>query len=129
MSNNEAVTGETSIINEEHAARAAIAEAVARRAANASHDDDEERRFAMERDKRQLFRRLVDPGIARHTQPVVFEAAVKVYPNQFVVVSHEPHTHPRCYQPLRITYSRILKWKNIDGSSRPTLSSRSIWWR
>jgi hypothetical protein len=79
MSQEQAIPVETANINDEDAARLAIAEAIARRAATQTHDDDEERRFAMERDTRQKFRRLVDPGIARHTQPIQFEATVKVY--------------------------------------------------
>jgi hypothetical protein len=70
---------ETAHTNDEDATRLAIAEAIARRAPAQTHDDDEERQFAMERDTRQKFRRLVDPGIARHTQDIQFEATIKVY--------------------------------------------------
>lgn len=58
--------------------RASIAEAIARRAVSAQPDDDEERRFALERDTRQDFRRLLDPGIARGASTATMEATLKV---------------------------------------------------
>jgi hypothetical protein len=79
MSQEQAALIETEHTNDEDVTRLAISEAIERRAATQTHDDDEERRFAMERDIRQKFRRLVDPGISRHTQPIQFEATVKVY--------------------------------------------------
>ncbi|KAG8837228.1 hypothetical protein FRC18_009748 [Serendipita sp. 400] len=59
-------------------ARNAIADAILRRAEAPTVDEDEERRFARERETRLEFRRLVDPGIARGNTPARFEETLKV---------------------------------------------------
>jgi len=58
--------------------RTAIADAIAKRVVPPQPEEEEERRFALERDIRQEFRRLVDPGIARGTSPATLEATLKV---------------------------------------------------
>ncbi|KAG8798905.1 hypothetical protein FRC17_007288 [Serendipita sp. 399] len=77
----EAVTTHEGVVEEVHAtddARNAIAEAILRRSEATTLDDDEERRFARERDTRLEFRRLVDPGIARGNAPATYEETIKV---------------------------------------------------
>jgi hypothetical protein len=59
-------------------ARIAIAEAIAKRAVSLQPEEEEERRFALERDTRQEFRRLLDPGIARGIAPAILEGTLKV---------------------------------------------------
>lgn len=55
-----------------------VAAAIARRAVSAAPEDSDEVRFAKERDIRQEFRRLLDPGIARGTAKPQLEATLKV---------------------------------------------------
>jgi hypothetical protein len=59
--------------------RDSIAEAIARRAQPLAPEEDEERRFALERDSRQEFRRLIDPGIARGNSEATLESTLKVW--------------------------------------------------
>jgi hypothetical protein len=57
---------------------ASVAAAIARRAASAAPEDAEEIQFAKERESRQEFRRLLDPGIARGTAKPQLEATLNV---------------------------------------------------
>jgi len=65
-------------IQDAERARMAIAEAIAKRAVSLQPEEEEERRFALERDTRQEFRRLLDPGMARGTAPATLEGTLKM---------------------------------------------------
>ncbi|PVF96329.1 hypothetical protein CPB86DRAFT_515049 [Serendipita vermifera] len=58
--------------------RDSIAEAIARRAQPPAAEEEQERRFALERDTRQEFRRLIDPGIARGNTEATLESTLKM---------------------------------------------------
>ena len=58
--------------------RASIAEAIAKRTVSLQPEEEEERQFALERDTRQEFRRLLDPGIARGASTTALESTLKV---------------------------------------------------
>lgn len=64
--------------NDAELTRASIAEAIAKRAVSLQPEDEEERRFALERDTRQEFRRLLDPGIARGTSESALLSTLKM---------------------------------------------------
>ena len=59
-------------------AREAIARAIAERAPTNPHESPDELQYAQERERRVLFRRLVDPGIARGALPAHYEATLQV---------------------------------------------------
>ncbi|CCA66584.1 hypothetical protein PIIN_00267 [Serendipita indica DSM 11827] len=88
-------------------ARNAIAEAIARRALSAAPEDEDERRFVLERDTRQEFRRLIDPGIARGSSPATLEATLKMLSTIADNLLREPDNEK--YQRFKPTNSLIKK--------------------
>jgi beta-glucosidase/6-phospho-beta-glucosidase/beta-galactosidase len=79
-------------------ARVAIAEAITKRAVPLQPaEEEEERRFALERDTRQEFRRLLDPGIVRGAYPATLEGTLKVCASSLTVISGKSHTNVRCF--------------------------------
>jgi hypothetical protein len=82
-------------IQDAERARMAIAEAIAKRAVSLQPEEEEERRFALERDTRQEFRRLLDPGMARGTAPATLEGTLKVC--ALPVISGKSHISARCF--------------------------------
>lgn len=73
-------TSTTASPSTQRVARDNIAEAIAQRAREAPIKDDDETRFRLERDSRQEFRRLIDPGIVRGLSDASAEATLKVRP-------------------------------------------------
>jgi hypothetical protein len=65
--------------------REAIARAIAERAPTNPRESLDEAQYALDRERRVYFRRLVDPGIARGAQPTHYEATLQVCCNS---ISH-----------------------------------------
>jgi hypothetical protein len=82
-------------IQDAEQARMAIADAIAKRAVSLQPEEEEERRFALERDTRQEFRRLLDPGMARGAAPATLEGTLKVCASP--VICGKSHIGARCF--------------------------------